>query len=260
MRPGIAIVAGLLGLTFGAARAGTVIETTTTDVRTKKPIESTVISAQAKNVRLERRSALDPSDRALAIYANDRLYVIDDRAKAYRVMDRSAIETIEAARKAEAAKIGADAPAQGKRAAAKASTAARPAPKLVDTGRTQKVGEWSCRVWNATVQGRLVAQHCIVPVAKLGGGRDLATALQAFSRFWSDVAADYPGLQDSGGRLAQAYTRTKGVPVQTKTFYGGQPREIVAVKSVRQEPLGAPMFTVPQGYEQQNMVREAKAQ
>lgn len=260
MRPGIAIVAGLLGLTFGAARAGTVIETVTTDIRTKKPVESTVITAQGKNVRLERRSALDPTDRALAIFAGDRLYVVDDRAKAYRVMDRTAIETIEAARRAEAEKIGADEAPQGKRAAAKARTAVRAQPKLADTGRTEKVGQWSCRVWNATQQGRLVAQHCVVPVAKLGGTEDLGSALKAFSTFWREVAAEYPGLQDTGGRLVQAFERTKGIPVQTKTYYGGKPREIVAVKAVRQDQLGAAMFQVPQGYEQQNMVREANAQ
>lgn len=257
MRPGIAIVAGLLGLTFGAAQAGTVIESTTTDVRTKKPIDTTVISAQGQNLRLERRSALDPTDRALAIFANDRLYVIDDRAKAYRVMDRSAIETIEAARKAEAAKLGASDAPQGKRTQAR--TATRPTPKFTNTGKVQKVGEWSCRVWNATVQGRLVAQHCIVPVAKLGAAQDLGGALKSFSTFWREVASDYPGLQDTGGRLVDAFDRMKGVPVQTKIYYAGKPREIVTVKSVRQAPLGAPMFQVPQGYEQQNMVREAQA-
>lgn len=259
MRPGMTIVAGLLALTLGAARAGTVIETETTDSRTGKAIERTVVSAEGTNVRLERRSALDPTDTALAIYSNDRLYVVDQGGKSYRVMDRSAVETIEAARAADAAKIGAD--AKGKAAAAaKRRAAARPEPKLVDTGRTEKVGQWSCRVWNATLRGRVVAQHCVVPVAKLGAAKDLDAALRSFSAFWHDVAADYPGLQDTGGRLVQAFDRMKGVPVRTKTFLGGKVREVATVKSVRQATLGAQAFTVPAGYERQNMVREANAQ
>lgn len=259
MRPAIAIVAGVLGLAFGAARAGTVIETETTDSRTGKAIERTVVSAEGENLRLERQSAFDPTDRALAIYAGGRLYVVDERTKAYRVMDRTAIESIEAARAADAAQMGADDPAAARGRTGAKRAEARPEPKLVDTGRSEKAGQWSCRVWNATVRGRVVAQHCVVPVAKLGGAADLTGALRSFSRFWREVAADYPGLQDTGGRLAQSFERTKGLPVRTKIFHGGKPREVVAVRSVRQQALGAQAFQVPAGYERQNMVREARA-
>jgi hypothetical protein len=245
-------------LALGTAQAGTVLESTTKDVRTGKPVDTTVVSAQGKNLRIERRSAIDPADRSVVIYAGDRLYVVDDRAKAYRVMDSTTAQTIEAARAAEAERIGADRAKKSAQAAAK-KTVARPEPKLVDTGRTATVGAWSCRTWSETVQGRKVAEHCVVPLAKLPGSQDLNSALKSFSEFWKQVAAEYPGLQDSGGRLAQAFERMKGVPVQTTTFAAGKPQEIVTVTAVRTDPLGAALFKVPQGYEQQNMVREAQA-
>jgi hypothetical protein len=245
-------------LALGTAEAGTVLESTTTDVRSGKPVDTTIVSAQGANLRLERRSAIDPADRSLVIFAGDKLYVIDDRTKAYRVMDRTSLQTIEAARAVEAERIGAaDARKSAQRAAKK--TVARPQPKIADTGRTDTVGDWTCRTWSESVQGRLVAQHCVVPLAKLQGGQDLAAALKSFSAFWRTVASDYPGLQDTGGRLALAYEKMKGVPVRTKTFVGGKPQEIATITAVRADPLGAAMFQVPQGYEQQNMVREAKA-
>jgi hypothetical protein len=245
-------------LALGTAQAGTVLESTTTDVRSGKPVDTTIVSAQGNNLRLERRSAIDPADRSLVIFAGDKLYVIDDRTKAYRVMDRTALQTIEAARAAEAERIGAaDAKKSAQQAAKK--TVARPQSKLVDTGRSDKVGDWSCRTWNETVQGRVLAEHCVVPLAKLEGGDDLAAALKSFSTFWRTVASDYPGLQDTGGRLALAYEKMKGVPVRTKTFVAGKPHEVATITAVRADQLGAAMFQVPQGYEQQNMVREAQA-
>jgi hypothetical protein len=105
----------------------------------------------------------------------------------------------------------------------------------------------------------VVAEHCVVPAAKLPGGAELAATLKSFASFWRQVAAQYPGLQDTGGTLAQAFERMKGVPVQSRTFVGGKPQEITTLKTVRPEPLGAAIFQVPQGYEQQNMVREAQA-
>jgi hypothetical protein len=255
MRYGVLIFATLA---LGTAQAGTVLESTTKDVRTGKPVDTTIVSAQGPNLRIERRSAIDPSDRSLVIYAADKLYVVDDRTKAYRVMDRTAIQTIEAARAAEAERIGAD---EAKKSAQRAArkTVARPPSKFSDTGRTAKVGDWSCRTWTETVQGRRVAEHCVVPLAKLEGAKDMTAALKSFSAFWKQVAADYPGLQDSGGRLAQAFEKMKGVPVETKTFAGGKPQEITTITRVRADALGAGLFQVPQGYEQQNMVREAQA-
>ena len=245
-------------LALGTAEAGTVLESTTVDVRSGKPVDTTIVAAQGTSLRLERRSAIDPADRSLVIYAGDKLYVIDDRTRAYRVMDRTTLQTIEAARAAEAERIGAD---EAKKSAQRAArrTVARPQSKLADTGRTERVGQWSCRTWKETLQGRTVAEHCVVPVAKLQGGQDLAGALKSFSAFWRTVAAEYPGLQDTGGRLALAYEKMKGVPVRTKTFLGGQPQEVVTITAVRADTLGAAMFQVPAGYEQQTMVREAQA-
>jgi hypothetical protein len=243
---------------LGTSQAGTVLESTTVDVRSGKPVDTTIVSAQGANLRLERRSAIDPADRSLVIFADEKLYVIDDRARAYRVMDRTSLLAIEAARAAEAERIGAaDAQQSARRAARR--TVARPQPKLADTGRTDTVGEWTCRTWHESVQGRLVAQHCVVPLAKLEGGQDLAAALKSFSAFWRTVASDYPGLQDTGGRLALAYEQMKGVPVRTKTYVGGKPQEIATITTARADALGAAMFQVPPGYEQQNMVREAQA-
>jgi hypothetical protein len=250
------IAAASVPFAVGTAYAGAVVESTTQDVRSGKPVDTTVISAQGRSLRIERRSAVDPADRSLVLYVNDRLYVIDDATKAYRVMDRGSAATLDAARKAEAERIGAD-DAKPSSARAAKRTVAKPATKLVDAGRTQTVGEWACRTWNATVQGRVVAEYCVVPVAKLAGAQDLGVALQSFATFWQQVAADYPGLQDTGA-LARAFERTKGVPVQTKTFAAGKPQEIGKVTSIRSVQLGAAIFQVPAGYEQQNMVREAE--
>lgn len=247
----------LASIAMGAAHAGTVLESTTTDVRTQKPVETTRIVAQDGGLRIERRSALDPSDRSVVIYAADKLYVVDDRAKAYRVMDRAAMQSVAAARRAEAGKIGADEMTKSGATAARRS-AARPKSKLVDTGRSEQAGGYACRVWTESIKGVVVARHCVVPVAKLDGAPDLGASLKSFTAFWKQVGADYPGLQDTA-RLAQAYDRMKGVPIRTQTFLGGKPQEIVAITTVRPEKVGAAMFQVPQGYEQQNMVREAQA-
>ncbi len=259
MRHGMlrAVTLALAGAPAAAGLAGTVVESTTTDVRTGKPVETRAVSAQGPNLRLERRSALDASDRSLLLYAGERLYVVDDRTRAFRVMDRTSLQAVEAARAAEAERIGADrARRQARRAAAR--TVAAPLPTLVDTGRTAHVGPWTCRTWNEVVKGRTVAEHCVASLAALGG-TDLGPALKSFSAFWRQVAADYPGLRDTGGALAETYARTRGLPVQTRTFVGGRPQEITVVTRVRQEPLGNAMFQVPAGYEQQNMMREANA-
>lgn len=251
--------AAFIALLFGssaAAFAGTVIEGTTTDVRTKKPIDSTRLAVQDGKIRFERASAVDPEDRSVVLFADQRLYVVDDRQKAYRVMDRAAVEQIEAARAADLAEAGGG--AQKTAAAKKPRRPIAPEPKLADTGRTKKVGAHTCRVWNATLQGRTVAQHCVVPAAKLGGGPDLAPTLKAFAGFWNEVAAEYPGLAESG-RLARTFQKADGVPVETTTYAGGKPQETARVTAVRTENVAPAQFAVPKGYERMNMVREAEA-
>lgn len=252
----VSIAAASVPFAFATAQAGAVLESSTQDVRTKKPVDTQTVSVQGRDIRFERRSAIDPTDRMLVIYAGEKLYVVDDRTKAYRVMDRTSRTTLDAARAAEAERIGADAT---KPSAARAArrTVARPAPKLTDTGRSRKVGEWNCRVWTATVQGRPSQEYCVVPVAKLEGGAELGAALTGFAAFWKQVAADYPGLQDTGA-LVRTFERTKGIPVETKTYAIGKVQEITTVKTARPVALGAAMFQVPAGYEQQSMVREAE--
>lgn len=251
------IAAAFVPFAFGTAHAGAVIDGATRDVRTGKPVETIAISAQGRNLRIERRSAIDPTDRSLVLYAGEKLYVIDDRTKAYRVMDRSSRQTLDAARTAEAERIGAD-DVKPSSARAARRTVARPAAKLSDTGRSRKVGDWNCRVWSASVQGRTTAEYCVVPTTKLTTAPDIGSALQSFTVFWKQVAADYPGLQDVAV-LARTFERTKGIAVETKTFAAGKPQEINTVSAVRPVQLGAAIFQVPAGYEQQNMVREAQA-
>jgi hypothetical protein len=114
-----------------------------------------------------------------------------------------------------------------------------------DTGKTEHVGGYNCRLWEGTpiVQKE---QMCVVPFAALPGGSELSATMQQVGRTVKEVLSG-SFLGAAAGSFDQ-YAKLNGIPAVQRTEYGD-----TYMKSVEQRSLPVSTFQVPEGYQEKKM-------
>src|SRR5262249_22696585 len=87
----------------------------------------------------------------------------------------------------------------------------------VDTGKTQRVGEYTCKVWERT---SALGQNtiCIVPFASLPAGSELSSAFQKVGAVVKEVMSAFP-MGASASALEQ-YAKFQGIAASYRDEYG----------------------------------------
>jgi hypothetical protein len=119
---------------------------------------------------------------------------------------------------------------------------------FTDTGKSDTVGKYSCRVWQETRTGKLFMEFCVVPAASLPDGADLEASMKKSLQTVHQVLSGVPQLANA----AEHFTRMEkmgGFPVRSRVLSpSGTTESEHVLSSAQAQALPADKFAIPQGY------------
>jgi hypothetical protein len=204
------------------------------------------------------------ADGAASIIQGDTMTVVDDADRSYIVFDKATMEklAVEITKAMEQMKEQlAKLPPEQRAQVEAAMSAQIPGidgkdykVEAVDTGKSDKVDNRACRIWDMKRNGELDEQICVVPYAALPGKENLTAVFAKFAKLFEEMAKSVPMLAGMMSSEFMAMNQVKGFPVRTREYENGKlgPGEQV-VKVWREEAVPASMFQVPAGYQQKQM-------
>jgi hypothetical protein len=243
-------------LLCATAVAGVRIETIDRDIATKKVDGApAVVLVQDGNVRVN-------SGRSGAmLLKGSTIYVIDDKRKSYRELDKATMQGY--ANQANAAmaqmqdRMAKMSPKQREMmekmmGGNMAGLGAPPKKKVYsarDTGKNDTVEGRKCRIWQMLRDGEVYEEGCVVPFSSLPGKEDFQKTFKNLAEAFEGLAAAAPNAGSETARSA-----VNGYPVRVRPIENGVPRGTETVlKSWTEESIPAAMFEVPAGYKKQAM-------
>jgi hypothetical protein len=119
---------------------------------------------------------------------------------------------------------------------------------LTDLGRSERVGAYSCEIWQAARDGKPVTEYCVVPKGSLTGGDELVTATHKASLIAADVASASPQMSRAIAPIYKIYGKLDGFPVMTRHISAGQTRDEEVVTAIEKKSLPADQFAIPKGF------------
>jgi hypothetical protein len=255
MKKTIFAAGALLFVTTGFA--GVRFETITRDVKTQVASgPSQVVQVQDGKVR----ATTSKSD--AVILKNARIYIIDDRRKAYSEMDKATMKRTMDQAGAQMAQMQdqlKDMPPEQRAQIEKMMGGNMPGMgsgkkdvyESRDTGRSDTVEGRRCRVWNLLKNAKVHEELCVVPFSSLPGKEDLQKTFKELAEAFDGLSKSVPGAGDS----AKARNAINGYPVRTRSFDdAGKPdRTEEVLKSWSEEAMPASTFDVPAGYRKEAM-------
>jgi hypothetical protein len=126
--------------------------------------------------------------------------------------------------------------------------------EAVDTGKSDKVDNRACRIWDMKRNGELDEQICVVPYSALPGKENLPAVFAKFAKLFEEMAKSVPMLAGMMSSEFVAMNQVNGFPVRTREYENGKlGSSEQLVKVWREEAVPASMFQVPAGYRQKQM-------
>jgi hypothetical protein len=199
-----------------------------------------------------------------SIVKGDTMYIVDDAEKSYVVFDKATMEKlaiqINSAMEKMKEQLSKLPPEQ--RAQVEQMMAAQ-MPGLdgkeyvveaVDTGKSDKVDNRACRVWDVKRNGELDEQLCVVPYSALPGKENLPAVFAKFAKLFEEMAKSVPMLTGMMTSEFNTMIRVNGFPVRTRSYENGKLGNAEQlVKVWREEAVPPSMFEIPAGYTQKQM-------
>ena len=120
--------------------------------------------------------------------------------------------------------------------------------EVKDSGRSEHVGAYTCKIWQAVRDGKPITEYCVVPKGSLAGGDELATATHNASLIAAEVASAAPQMARAVSPVFKMYGQLDGFPVLTRHLSGGEAREETIVTGIEKKSLPADRFTIPKDF------------
>jgi Domain of unknown function (DUF4412) len=120
--------------------------------------------------------------------------------------------------------------------------------ELMDSGRSEHVGAYSCKIWQAVRDSKPITEYCVVPKGSLTGGDELVTATHKASSIAADVVSAAPQIARAISPMYKMYGKLDGFPVMTRHLSGGQAQDETVVTSIEKKSLPADQFAIPKGF------------
>jgi len=261
MRSQLTMAAACLGAA-GVVQAGVVVHSTGKDLKSGRETDREVVYVQDGLVRIDK---VDEHGQAtqMTLFRDGAIWDVHLPQKTYTKMDKAAMQAGAKEMDAEMAKMRAQManmpPEQrammekmmGNMNAKPGGTApARPEATWTDTGKTEHVGSYTCRIWESRFGARLDAQYCVVPKGSLAGGDELIAAMHQVSSLAHDIMAAFPVAAEATEREFAAFEKLNGYPVLVRHFSGDAPSTEYVVQSVDHQSVAADKFVVPAGFKE----------
>ena len=123
-------------------------------------------------------------------------------------------------------------------------------PRRVETGATEKVGDYKCVVHTLHVGDEKVWEVCAASKDQLSGASEAMGAFKALSEFTQSLQENFSQGPFSSVINTPFYDMDEidGFPVRVRTFDGGRLDSESILKSVTRKDLEESLFSVPEGY------------
>ena len=248
------------------AHAGAVYTAEQRDAASGRTLSTTTLSVQDKQLRAEQLETGKTQAEHVMIFKDGNLLMIDHGKKTYTVLDKAAMQRLGSAannamQQLEQAMAGMSEEQKamvqkmmGKNLPGPAKSKSAPV-KLRNTGKTEQVGEYTCRLWEGTRDGVVQWQHCVVDFDKVTGSREAMESMKAMSAMMEEFmqSMDAAWFRDAVGDAWEGMKDIDGYPVLTRTFKDGKPDTETVLQSARTATLAASSFEAPSGYKRKDI-------
>ena len=244
-------------LVASTASAGVRIETISRDIKTQAADgPAQIVLVQGGKIRV------NAAKTDTVILKNGSLFMIDDKKKAYREMDKASmkrmmdeagaamqqmqdqLKNMPPEQRAQMEQMmGANMPGM--------VTGKKDVYEAKDTGKSDTAEGRKCRIWNVTRNGQIQEELCVVPFSSLPGKEDMEKSFKEMAEAFQGMASAVPGAADS----IKAHNAINGYPVRTR-FYDNKGKPLgkeQVLKTWSEESVPASAFEVPAGYKKEAM-------
>ncbi len=250
----------------GAAQAGTVYKTVERAADNGAIQSTTTLSASDGRLLAEQIDTGQSQPKDSMIFKDGGMIAVDHSRKSYVVLDKAALQKLaggmsQAMKQMEQAMAGMSAEQRAmmeKMMGNKMPGAAKPrqAPlEFRNTGKTEKVGEYTCRLWEVRSGDQLRWQHCVVDFGEITGSEEMFAIMKDMGVMMKELmdAMDTPWLRESMNSGWEGLQSIDGYPVLTRTFRDGKPVSEVVLESAQTAAVPPSSFDPPAGYKRQEM-------
>lgn len=223
------------------------------------------IQAEGNAVRVDSEGA---NAHTSIIFRKDKslMWIVDHSKKTYQEMTKADFEKMAQAMKGAmnqmqkqmAAQLDKMPPAQRAEVEKMMKSGQMPQAKTVEaakeikkTGATQKVGDWTCEIYEMISDGKKDQTLCVANWNQLSATRDDFQAFESMADFFSDLAG---GMSQDVGQSQQIMKdlMDKGIPVR-QSFEGGQGSFVQEVSKIEKKSIEVSLFELPQGYTKESI-------
>lgn len=266
MKAGMKFITLLAVIAAGSARAGVYVEMVDHQIGADKTTLVQKLYVQGSSGRFVDVPEEGDANATATIIKDGTLYAVDDTDKSYVMLDKATLEQfgkkLSAAMervKEQLAKLPPEQRAQAEQTLAKqmpgfAGEGQKRTVEAIDTGKTDKVGGRTCRVWDLKRNGELDEQLCVVPFSALPGKENIQGVFGNFAKVFEEMAKTVPMLSGLMSNEFAAQEKINGFPVRSRDYENGKLADIERVMSVwREESIPAATFEIPAGYRKKSM-------
>ncbi len=256
---------GLSGVVMALAAAPATADTTLQmDIRSAHPMQQTIQVSQGRvrvDTGVQGRGTVilyrEGSDQYQILDGREKTVMTITRQQAQQTMQQAAgmmqqmqammaerMKNMPPEQQAQMAQMMAQAPGAG---------GARPKPEIRTTGRSDKVGSWSCKIVEVVEAGQGTSELCIAQPKALGIPERDHQTLQGFFKLMASLA-DSARRGMGGGGQAPFFgpDALPGVPVRAVHTYGGK-QSRMQLTQVATGQLSGSLFEVPKDYRPMQM-------
>jgi hypothetical protein len=258
----LALAAGMTGV----AQGGVYVEMTDHQVGADKTTLVQKLYVQGTSGRFVDVPPDGDSHSTATIIKNGTLYAVDDTDKSYVMLDKATLEQFgkkisEAMDrvKEQLSKLPPEQREQAERVMAKqmpgfGGEGQKRTVEAIDTGKSDKVGGRTCRVWDLKRNGELDEQLCVVPFGSLPGKENIQGVFGNFAKVFEEMAKTVPMLAGLMSNEFAAQEKINGFPVRSRDYENGRLADIERLMSVwREENIPAATFDIPASYRKKTM-------
>ncbi|MBS0578012.1 MAG: hypothetical protein JSR36_01970 [Proteobacteria bacterium] len=246
------IIAGTLALLFSlVAHAGSVLKMDAKDAAGKtQPFET--YYAQDGMLRIDRMDA-HGGITGTTLVRDGVVWEIDPAGRTYTRVDSASVGEFAGASANKMEAMIASLPPE-KRAMMEARMAqmkqksASTQYTFTDTGRTDHVGSYACKIWEEQKSGQPFGQFCVVPSSSLPGGAELETSLKKATATAGQIIASVPMLAPHAEHITRL-GQMNGFPARARISGGDEH----VLTSAQAQSLPADKFAIPQGFTERKL-------
>jgi hypothetical protein len=118
-----------------------------------------------------------------------------------------------------------------------------------DTGRNDKSGAYSCRVWEEQRNGRPFAEYCVVPTSSLPAGAELDAAMKKAIATADQIVSSVPQMAAQAEHITRL-GKLNGFPARSRI---GSDEDEHVLTSAEAQSLPADKFAIPKGYTEKQL-------